>query len=116
MDKEDVIIKFKFFNNPAIIINREGIIMGKTFVNWDEVNDYSVVKTKDKEFMLIFVDEPQHFLDEANWFSKWRMHFNMRKYKTPIRVSTIYLQCSLDELKETILEGMKRHALPKRDK
>jgi len=116
MDKEDVIIKFKIFNKPAIIIKRDGIIMGKIFVNWDEISDYSVVKTRNKEFVLLFVDEPQRLIDEANGFAKWRMKFNMQIYKTPIRISIIYLQASLNELKEAILEGMKNHALSKRDK
>jgi hypothetical protein len=116
MDSEDVIIKLKFFNRPGIIINGKGIVIGKCVVNWEEIGDYSVVKTKSKAFMLLFVDEPQHFINEGNWVTRWRMKMNLQKYKTPIRIPTSYLQCSLDELKEVILEGMKNHALSKRDK
>jgi hypothetical protein len=114
MEKEEVIIKFKILNKPAIIIKWEGIVMGNCFVNWEEIKDYSVVKTKSKAFMLLFVDDPQHFLDGANWLTKWWMRLNMLRSKTPIRISTAYLQCGLEELKEAILEGMKRHALAKR--
>ena len=102
MDKEDVIVKLKVFNKPAIIINGEGIIIGKCFVNWDEIKDYSVVKTAHKSFMLIFVDEPQHFVNEVSWISKWRMRLNMRKYRTPLRISTFLLQCSFDEYGKVI--------------
>jgi|GEM_PF-6501513 hypothetical protein len=116
MEQEEVIIKFKILNKPAIIIKREGIAIGKIIVSWNEIKDYSVVKTKGKEFILLFVDEPRRFLDEANWLAKWWMKLNMTQYKTPIRIPIIYLRASLDELKNAILDGMKNHALSKRDK
>ncbi|MEI9933816.1 MAG: STM3941 family protein [Ferruginibacter sp.] len=120
MDKEEIIIKLKFFHNPGIIINEEGIvdnstIISKRLIRWTEIKDYSAVKTENKKFMLLFIDDPEHFLKEANRFAKFQMKWNMRKYKTPIRISTVFLQCSFDELKKAILEGMKNHALSKRD-
>jgi hypothetical protein len=118
MDKKDTIIPLKFFNKPGLIIKPEGIIRstvtGKHMINWEEIKDYSVVKTNDKAFMLLFVDDPQHFLDEANWFAKFGMKWNMRRYKTPLLISATYLQCSFEELKAAILEGMKNAALTRR--
>ena len=119
MDKKYTIILLKFFNKPGLIIKPEGIIdnsimTGEYLIKWVEINDYSVVKTNGKAFMLLFVDDPQHFIEEANWFAKFRLKWNMRRYKTPLLISTTYLQCSFEELKNAILEGMKNAALARR--
>jgi hypothetical protein len=117
MNKEEIIIRLKFFNKPAIIINEEGILInmiGKYLIKWIEIKDYSIIKTKNKSFMLLFVDNPEHFFDEANWLAKFKMKLNMHKYKTPLRISTFFLQYSFDELKNAILEGMKRAALARK--
>jgi len=108
-----------FDNKPGLIISPEGILdntnmVGGHFIKWSEIKDYSVLKIKRTSFLLIFVDHPGRFINDATGIRKIFLRLNMWQYKTPLSISVNTLQCNFDELKSAILEGMKNAALASR--
>jgi hypothetical protein len=113
-----VIGSIKLFDNrPGIIIDQEGInIVGAYFIKWEDINDYSTVQVENTKCLLLYVQNPEDYIASAGRLKQVGMKMSMKMYETPFSISSNAYQCSFDELKNAILEGMKNHALSKRDK
>jgi len=101
-----------FDNKPGLTINQDGLLDNSSAVSghlikWTDITSFEIGQVKSTRFLLIFVNNPQDFLDKANSFKRFWMRMNDKMYGTPLSISSNSLQCDFDELVETINEKIK---------
>jgi hypothetical protein len=113
-----IIVFIKLFDNtPGIIINEEGInIVKEHLIRWEDITDYSTAMLRNKKLLLIYVENPEEYMSTATTLRRMAMKLTINQYKTPFGLIADRYQCSFEELKAAVLEGMKQAALAKRKK
>ena len=72
---------------------------------WTDIKQLATVKVIKQEFLIIVVNNPEHYIaKEANFLKKKGMEYNYKNYGSPLAISTNGLKCELTEL-ITILES-----------
>ncbi len=90
---------------PGLIIFRNGLLdnssgMGCQFIQWSEIVKFDIVKIQTTKFILIFVHNPQDFINRARLFQRFWMKMNKRIYGTPLSISSLALNCDFNTLND----------------
>jgi len=109
------ILKKMFNKEPGLIIDKEGI--------WDNSSGVSVGRIKRKDiiglrkvkvsgtkFMLIEVQNPDEYINNIKGLiKKQAMKANMKKYGTPISISSAGLKINFKKLEEVLLSEFQKN-------
>ena len=110
-----------FDNKPGLIIDKKGIrdnssAVSGHLIRWEDITGFEVGEIKKTRFLLIFVNNPQQFLDNANPFKRFIMKMNLKMYGTPVSISSNALQCNFDELLKMLENEIKKLSVKEMNK
>lgn len=98
----------KLFDNEAgLTLNQSGLLDNSSAVSageikWTDIASFEIIQMKSTRFLLIFVSNPDDYLDRVNGFKRFFMKMNQKLYGTPITISSTSLQCDFDQLIEAV--------------
>jgi hypothetical protein len=104
-------------SNQGLILNDTGIHINigpnrGQFVPWDQIKGLKIHnQIQGGTFLLIFVKNPDHFLIKSSWLSRFFLKMNNVSHKTPLSLTSNWLDCSLEELFTTIEDKIKNDRL-----
>ncbi len=107
----------KLYNkNPGLLIDHEGITdnssaIGSLVIKWNDITDVQIQEVKRTKFLLIYVKNPQDYIDKSNPVKRFWMRLNHGVYGTPLSITSTALQCSISELLEIIETARKKHCV-----
>lgn len=92
-----------FDNKPGLIINEQGILdnssaVSGNLIKWEDITGFEIEQVKSTKFLLIFVKNPEFYLERVNMFKRFWMSSNEKFYGTPLSISSNSLKCNFDEL------------------
>ena len=98
-----------FDNKPGLIINQQGLIDNSSMVSgklvkWSDIIGLEVSQIQSTKFLLIFVQNPEHYMDQASYVGRFWMKLNHKTYGTPLSISSNSLKCNFDQLIKMIEE------------
>jgi len=107
---------YKLFDNKlGLIIDENGITDNSSgvslgFVKWDDISGTGVKQIGRQRFLLIYIKNADHYIDEqSNWLKKKMIVMNYKMYKTPITISSNGLKCNFDEMVGLINKNIEAH-------
>lgn len=94
----------------GLIINKSGIIDNSSafsigLIEWVDIQGFGMVQFRGIKMLLVFVSNPQKYLNSASILNRISMRWNTRKHGTPFCISTGMLTCSYTELKSLVEQG-----------
>jgi hypothetical protein len=103
-------------SNQGLILNDTGIHINigpnrGQFVPWNQIKGLEIHnQIRGGTFLLIFVKNPDHFLTKSSWLSRFLLKMNNVSHKTPLSLTSNWLDCSLEELFMTINDRIKKNS------
>jgi|SRR5690606_16207322 len=97
------------FRKAALIIDGEGIIDHSNFIGvgrilWSQVAEIKTYDAGLVSYILIYVDDPATLIERnRNFFERWHLRKNARRYRTPIAIPMTWLHIYIDDLKAILL-------------
>ena len=108
-----VIYGIKKMNTKSIglIIDNDGIrdnsgILSVGLIKWNDITEIKTATYGSSRFLLIFVKEPNQFLENVKGFKRKMMQGNMNTYGTPVSISPNALKCNFNELEKILQERL----------
>lgn len=103
-----------FKNSIGLIIDDNGITDNSALLNvglikWNEITEIKTETYQNSKFLLVFVKEPNQFLENVRGLKRKMMQGNMNTYGTPLSISPNTLKCNFDELKKLLQERLSKH-------
>lgn len=100
---------------PGILLSENGIFdnsaaFGSVTIKWNDIVGYEITEIKGTRLLLVFVNNPEYYINSAHWFRKFWIKANFKLYKTPLSISSSALKCDLDELVEKIMIFSEKYA------
>jgi hypothetical protein len=98
----------KFFDKSfGLIISDEGIFENTNatsigFISWDDIIEFKTIQIKSTKILLIFVKNPQLYLDKVSGFKKFLMKSNFSMYGTPLSFTSVTVKIKFNELEQII--------------
>ncbi len=98
-------IRKLFDSKQRVVINNEGIKIDTgpnkgQLISWDEITGFKIRK----DFLLIFIKNPNKLFDEAYGLQKFSLKMNNISHKTPVSLTATWLDCSFETLVKTIIQ------------
>ncbi len=99
-----VLIFIQFFDDkPALILNEKGIYNNTNFtanqtIPWNEIIEIETAQIKRSFILLVYVVEPNKYIQEKKGFKKILMQLNHKTYSTPLSITTQNIKCTFNEL------------------
>jgi len=103
------------FNNQGLIINDKGININVgpnrgQFIEWDEIKGIKFHNPiQGNMYLLIFVENPKKFLRETKGLNRFLLKINNLSHKTPVSITSIWLNSNLIDIMEIIKEKMNKN-------
>src|SRR6185312_3893346 len=93
-----------FDKNPGLIITPDGLIDNASgLIKWEDITELEILNMQyNIRFLLIFVKNPEFYLNKMSVPKKIFAQLNYKKYGTPLSISSLALQCNFDKLVEII--------------
>jgi hypothetical protein len=100
--------------SPGLIINDQGITdnSGGTsvgFIPWTEIVKIVQTTIANQKFLILFVQEPEKYIQKEKGFKKKFMQMNYNSYGSPVTISTNALGYNADELYRIIVKKFNEH-------
>jgi len=85
-------------------------------IDWSDILDIKTEQVMSTRFLLIFVDNPDKYLERVNGFKRKLMKANMKMYGTPLSITSNTLRYDFSELERLIKEKLieKKEKMPNR--
>lgn len=102
-------------NRPAFVIDESGITDNSSaiaagFIPWGDITLFPITERAKKIFILIMVNNPEHYLEKRKGFLiRKSMDFNYKNYGTPLAVSTQIMQIKVGELSQLLDDKLKEY-------
>ncbi|MEJ5092334.1 hypothetical protein GEO21_20075 [Sphingobacterium faecium] len=106
-----------YSRKTALILDSEGIIdtsspiRNTRRIRWQNIVDIQKLELSGSTFILVFVDNPQQYINEENKLSKWINKNNYKFYRTPISISVVSLNTYVDTLEKQLKENWKKYKI-----
>lgn len=103
------------FRKDALVIDKDGIVENSSFngvgrIYWSQISEIKRLDAGPVHYILIFVKEPDALIREnGNWFERWHLRNNLKRYRTPIVISMIWLHIYIDELESLLRNYLKEY-------
>ena len=100
-------------NNIGLTIDDIGItdnsgILGAGLIKWTEITEIKTETYGTSKFLLVFVKEPNQFLENMKGFKRKMMQGNMNTYGTPLSISPNTLKYDFNELERLLQEKLSK--------
>ncbi|MCG2792873.1 MAG: hypothetical protein L6262_04915 [Weeksellaceae bacterium] len=108
-------ISVVFTRKMSLIINNEGIIdtssyVSKGMIPWNDIISIKIIDVMSTKFLLINVKNPKKYVDnETSKIKKSLLQSTLKKYGTPITISSTTLQYDFDKLEKLILDSFENY-------
>jgi hypothetical protein len=102
-------------NNQGLIINDHGININVgpnrgQFIEWNEIKGVKFHnQIQGNMYLLIFVENPTKILREAKGLNRFLLKMNNVSHKTPVSITSTWLNSNLMEIMEIIKEKMNKN-------
>ena len=110
-----------FDKSVGLIIDNFGITDNSNassvgLIDWSDILDIKTEQVKSTRFLLIFVDNPDKYLERVNGFKRKLMKANMKMYGTPLSITSNTLRYDFSDLERLIKEKLieKKEKMPNR--
>jgi hypothetical protein len=106
-------IFYKLFDNePGLVINNDGIYDNSSaaaghLIKWERVTGLRIENVMSTKFILIDIENPEQFMDEAGGVKKKLLWGTYKMYGTPTSIASTALSCNFDELFTIIDQRLK---------
>ncbi len=102
-------IKKLFDKTVGFTINDEGIIDNSNatsigLIRWSDITKIETKQIMSTRFLLIFVKEPELYLDKVSGMKRKLMQSNMSMYGTPLSIVSTTLKYDFDQLEALVKE------------
>lgn len=100
-------VKKVFDSSTALLITPIGIennsnIIKFNLVEWKDIERFESYSIKGTKLILIYVSNPDVYIAKSNGVAKIFMRMNHWYHKTPLSISPNVLNCTFDDLLETL--------------
>lgn len=75
-------------------------------IDWSDILEIKTEQVMSTRFLLIFVDNPDEYLERANGFKRKLMKGNMKMYGTPLSITSNTLRYDFSDLERLIMEKL----------
>jgi hypothetical protein len=75
-------------------------------IDWSDILDIKTEQVMSTRFLLIFVDNPDKYLERVNGFKRKLMQGNMKMYGTPLSITSNTLRYDFDDLQRLIKDKL----------
>jgi hypothetical protein len=102
---------------PGIVFDKEGILDNSTaiavgLIPWRDIEGVSTVKVMKQEFVIIIVNNTEHYIGKKkNFLRRKSLEYNYKNYGSPVAISANGLKCEVNELVEIIQERLARKSV-----
>ncbi|MGD9929415.1 MAG: STM3941 family protein [Mangrovibacterium sp.] len=102
-------------SNQGLILNDTGIQINigpnrGQFVPWNQIRGLKIYsQIRGGAFLLIFVKNPDQFMTKSNRLRRFLLKMNNVSHKTPVSLTSNWLDCSIEELFATINDRIKKN-------
>lgn len=102
-------------NNYGLIINANGIMINigpnrGQLIEWVEIKSIKLHNQfKGPMYLLIFVKDTTKVLTEAKIFNRFMLKLNSASHKTPVSITSTWLDADIMEIMEIIKERMSKY-------
>ena len=80
------------------------------FIQWDEITGLKIYNAiRGPMFLLIFIKNPEDILTKRRGLKRFLLKMNNISHKTPVSLTSDWLDCSFDELVTIIEDKYKRY-------
>ncbi len=106
-----------------LIDNKSGLTIGKNgiqinigpnrgqFINWGEITELKIHnQVRGPMFLLIFIKNPDDFLAKLSGFRRFLLKMNKVTHKTPVSLTSTWLNCNFEELVTLIEDKYKKNS------
>lgn len=92
---------------PALIVSAEGILDQSTYIaagliKWEEISDIDFVELSGQTFLGIYTHDPDLIINRSSSFKSMLNKMNKGLLDTQVNIPVKILDCSMEELIETI--------------
>ena len=96
-----------FDKKPGLVVDSDGILDNSSaaagqLIKWDRITGIRKHQIMSTKFILIDIENPEQFIDQATGLKKKLMWGNYKMSGTPTSISTTALTCNFDELFDLI--------------
>lgn len=85
-------------------------------IEWNDIVEIKTEQVMSTRFLLIFISNPEKYLERVNGFKRKLMQGNMKMYGTPLSITSNTLRYNFDDLerllKSGLIEQRKKNAEP----
>ncbi|WP_028298750.1 STM3941 family protein [Olivibacter sitiensis] len=103
----------KMFDKGAgLVVDEHGIYNNSNATNigwilWEDITKIATQKVASTNFILIYVSNPEEYIDKAKGLKKKLMQANHNMYGTPLSITCNTLSYRFSELEELVMEWWK---------
>jgi len=95
----------------GLIINDNGIIDNTNassigLINWADISSIETRQIMSTKFLLIFITDPNKYLNHTAGFKRKLLQANMKMYGTPLSIISNSIKCNFDELEKLITSNL----------
>lgn len=100
-----------FDKSTGLIIDENGITDHSNassvgLVEWPDILEIRTEQVMSTRFLLIFVSNPDKYLDKASGFKRKLMKANMKMYGTPLSITSNTLRHNFDDLERLVMSSL----------
>ncbi|NDI99817.1 hypothetical protein GWA97_12075 [Flavobacterium sp. LaA7.5] len=94
-------------NDKGIIDNSSGVSVG--LIKWSDIINIEITRVKSTKFILLFVQNPEQYINNSKSFKRFLLKSNHKMYGTPLSISSTSLQYNFEDLEKEIRLGLERY-------
>ena len=103
-----------FDNKYGLIINNEGIIDNTNassigLINWADILSIKIENVISTRFLLIFIKNPENYINRAKGLKRKLLYTNMKMYGTPISIISNSIKFNFDDLEDLIKTNLNEY-------
>lgn len=96
-----------FDKTIGLIVDENGITDNTNassvgLINWTDITEIKTEQVMSTKFLLIFISNPDKYLNRVNGFKRKLMMGNMKMYGTPLSITSNTLKYKFDDLEKLI--------------
>jgi len=103
-----------FDKKYGLIIDREGIIDNTNassigLINWADILSIETQNVMSTRFLLIFIKNPENYLNRAKGLKRKLLYANMKMYGTPLSIISNSIKFNFDDLEDLIKANLNEY-------
>ncbi|HEY4324919.1 MAG TPA: STM3941 family protein [Mucilaginibacter sp.] len=101
-----------FDKKYGLIIDTDGITDNTNassvgLINWADISSIETQQVMSTKFLLIFITNPDKYLNRTTGLKRKLLQANMRMYGTPLSIISNSIRCNFDDLEKSITSNLK---------